>query len=114
MKVHYLEFVCPDVDAQCAVLEASLGLTFGSPVPDLGKARVAEGPDGTQVGVRAPLADHEEPVVRPYMAVDDIEQAVSEAESKGAVVAYPPTQQGDTGTWAIYMMGGVQIGLWQA
>jgi len=48
------------------------------------------------------------------VVVDDIEQAVSEAESKGAVVAYPPTQQGDTGTWAIYMMGGVQIGLWQA
>ena len=29
------------------------------------------------------------------------------------MIAYPPTQQGDTGTWAIYILGDVQFGLWQ-
>ena len=113
MKVHYVEFVCRDIDAQCAALEASLGVAFGPTVAELGNARVAPSQDGTMVGVRAPLADHEEPIIRTYMAVDDISQAVAEAESNGAMVAYPPTQQGDTGTWAIYIMGDVQVGLWQ-
>jgi hypothetical protein len=113
MRVHYLELVCIDVAAQCAALEASHGLSFGPAVPDLGNARVAEGPDATLVGVRRPLADHEQPIIRPYLAVDDIALAVSQAESQGAVVAYPPTEQGDTGTWAIYILGDLQVGLWQ-
>ena len=113
MRVHYLEFVCGDVSAQCAALEASHHLSFGSPVPELGNARVAEGAGGTRVGVRAPLADHEQPIIRPYLAVDDIGLAISEAEAKGAIVAYPPTEQGDTGTWAIYILGDLQVGLWQ-
>ena len=114
MRVHYLEFVCTDVAAQCAALEGSHALSFGPVVPELGNARVADGPDGTRVGVRAPLADHEQPIIRPYLAVDDIALAISQAESKGAVVAYPPTQQGDTGTWAIYILGDLQVGLWQS
>ena len=113
MQVHYLEFVCDDVAAQCAALEASHALSFGPAVPELGNARVAEGTGGTRVGVRAPLADHEQPIIRPYLAVDDIALAISQAEAKGAVVAYPATQQGDTGTWAIYIVGGLQVGLWQ-
>ena len=113
MQVHYLEFVCDDVEAQCATLQASHGLSFGPPIPALGNARIAEGRDGTHVGVRAPLADHERPIIRPYLAVDDIASAISQAEAQGAVVAYPPTQQGDTGTWAIYILGDLQVGLWQ-
>ena len=113
MHVHYLEFVCDDVEGQCAVLEASQGLTFGPAVPELGNARVAESPDGTRVGVRAPMAEHEQPTIRPYLATDDIAAAVAQAEANGAVVAYPPTEQGETGTWAIYMVGDLQIGLWQ-
>ena len=38
---------------------------------------------------------------------------VEDAEAAGAMIAYPPTRQGDTGTWAIYVLGDVQIGLWQ-
>lgn len=113
MRVHYLEFVSHDVGAQCAALEASHGLSFGSAVAELGGARVAEHGDGTRFGVRAPLADHEAPIVRPYLAVTDIASAVAEAEARGAVVAYPPTRQGATGTWAIYILGDVQVGLWQ-
>ena len=39
---------------------------------------------------------------------------LTRAEAAGAVIAYPPTRQGDTGTWAIYILGGVQVGLWQS
>lgn len=114
MAYHYLEFVCDDVEAQCAILEAAHGVTFGPPEAALGNARVAETDDGMRLGVRAPMGDHERPVVRPYLAVDDIEAAVAEVQAKGAVVAYGPAEQGDTGTWAIYMAGGLQLGLWQA
>ena len=113
VRVHYLEIVCQDVDAQCAALERIHGLSFGPAVADLGQARVAETPGGSLLGVRAPLAEHEQPIIRTYLAVDDIAKAVEEAEAAGAVIAYPPTRQGDTGTWAIYFLGDVQIGLWQ-
>ena len=113
MRVHYLEIVCRDVAAQCVGLERVHGLSFGPAVADLGQARIAEAPDGSRIGVRAPLAEHEQPIVRTYLEVDDIARAIKEAESAGAVIAYPPTQQGDTGTWAIYILGDVQLGLWQ-
>ena len=113
MRVHYVEMVCRDVEEQCAALERIHGLSFGSAVADLGGARVAETSRGERVGVRAPLADHEEPVVRTYWAVEDIASAVEQAEAAGAVLAYPPTVQGTTGTWAIYILGEVQVGLWQ-
>ena len=111
--VHYVEIVCHDVAAQTAALERVHGLSFGPPVADLGQARVAESADGSLLGVRAPLAGHEQPIIRTYFEVEDIAGAVKEAEAAGAVIAYPPTQQGDTGTWAIYILGDVQIGLWQ-
>jgi predicted enzyme related to lactoylglutathione lyase len=113
MRVHYLEVVCHDVAAQCAALERLHGLSFGPAVAELGQARVAEAPNGSLIGVRAPLAQHEQPIIRAYLEVKDIARAVEEAEAAGAAIAYPPTQQGDTGTWAIYVLGDVQIGLWQ-
>ena len=112
-RIHYLEIVCHDVAEQTAALERVHGLSFGPPVADLGQARVAEAPDGSLIGVRAPLAEHEQPIIRTYLEVEDMARAVEEAEAAGAVIAYPPTQQGDTGTWAIYILGDVQIGLWQ-
>ena len=63
--------------------------------------------------MRAPLAEHEEPIISTYLEVEDIEKSIQEAEAVGAMIAYPPTKQGDTGTWAIYFLGDVQIGLWQ-
>jgi hypothetical protein len=113
MRIHYVEIVCRDVAAQCAALERMHGLSFGPAVTDLGQARVAEASDGSLIGVRAPLAEHEQPIVRTYLEVEDIARAVREAEAAGAVIAYPPTRQGDTGTWAIYFLGDVQLGLWQ-
>jgi predicted enzyme related to lactoylglutathione lyase len=113
MRIHYLEIVCRDVAAECAALERIHGVSFGPAVADLGQARVAKAPDGSLIGVRAPLAEHEQPITRTYLEVTDIERAVKEAEAAGAEIAYPPTRQGDTGTWAIYFLGDVQIGLWQ-
>ncbi|MEO1573850.1 MAG: hypothetical protein AAFU65_02720 [Pseudomonadota bacterium] len=111
--VHYLEIVTPDVDAQCAALAKVHGVTFGPPVAALGNARVAEAADGRIFGVRAPLAESEQPIVRTYIEVADINQAARDVEAAGGLIAYPPTKQGDTGTWAVYIMGDVQLGLWQ-
>lgn len=111
--VHYLEIVSSDVDALCALYEGMHGLTFSPPDPDLGQARVATRADGTLVGIRKPLAAHETPIMRTYLAVEDIQRAVKEAESRGASIAYPPTRQGQRGTFAIVIQGGVQHGLWQ-
>jgi predicted enzyme related to lactoylglutathione lyase len=113
LGIHYVEIVCGDVAAECAALERVHNLSFGPAVPELGLARVAKYPDGSLIGVRAPLAAHEQPIVRTYLEVVDIAKAVKAAEAAGAQIAYPPTRQGDTGTWAIYVLGDVQIGLWQ-
>lgn len=113
MTVHYVEIVSDDADTLVALYGRMHGLSFGPEDPDLGQARVASRPDGTRVGIRKPLAAHEPPIVRTYFAVPDIEQAVKQAAENGATVAYPPTQQGARGTFAIVIHGGVQHGLWQ-
>ena len=113
MQVHYVEIVSKSVEKQCEVLEQVHGLSFGPEVQDLGQARVAKTANGGLIGVRAPLAENEQPIVRVYFAVDDMTKAVTAAEAAGAVIAYPPTKQGETGTWAIYILDGIQYGLWQ-
>jgi predicted enzyme related to lactoylglutathione lyase len=74
---------------------------------------VATQADGNLVGIRKPLAAHEQPIMRSYLAVEDIQEAVKKAEAHGAAVAYPPTRQGRRGTFAIVIQSGVQHGLWQ-
>jgi predicted enzyme related to lactoylglutathione lyase len=113
MAVHYLEIVSNDVDTLTELYQRMHGLSFGPPDPDLGQARVATRADGTLVGIRKPLAAHEQPILRTYLAVDDIQQAAKKAEEHGATVAYPPTRQGHRGTFAIVIQGDVQHGLWQ-
>ena len=113
VSVRYLEIVTDDVEGLVALYSGMHGLTFGPPVAEMGQARVATRADGTQVGIRKPLAAHETPIVRTYVAVDDIQRAVKAAEEAGAMVAYPPTKQGAWGTFSIVIHGGVQHGLWQ-
>jgi predicted enzyme related to lactoylglutathione lyase len=113
MAVHYLEIVSNDVDNLTALYQRVHGLSFGPPDADLGQARVATQADGTLVGVRKPLAAHEQPIMRTYVTVEDIQQAVKRAEDSGATVAYPPTRQGQRGTFAIVIQGNVEHGLWQ-
>lgn len=113
MKVQYLEIVASDVDALCATYEAAHGIRFGSADPLLGGARTAPLPDGGSIGVRGPLRATEEPVVRPYWLVDDIEEALAAATKRGAFVAHPAMEIPGKGTFAIYIQGGVDHGLWQ-
>lgn len=113
MQIQYLEIVTPEADATCATLSAVHGVTFGDPVPTLGNARLASLASGGRISVRAPMAEHETPVVRPYVLVDDIEAAIAAAEAAGAEFAMKATPLPGEGTFAIYMLGGIQHGLWQ-
>ena len=92
MKVHYLEIVSNDVEGVCVAYEAAHGATFGEPDEMLGGARTCTLGDGSIVGVRGPLRSTEEPVVRPYCLVDDIEQAVARVKAQGAEIAMPSTE----------------------
>ena len=51
--------------------------------------------------------------MRAYLEVKDIQQATERAEESGATIAYPPTRQGDHGTFAILIQGDVEHGLWK-
>jgi predicted enzyme related to lactoylglutathione lyase len=113
MKIYYLEIVTSEVDAVCAAYEAANGVQFGTPDPGLGNARTAGVPGGTLVGVRGPLRETEAPVVRPYWLVDSIEAAVAAVVRAGGEIAVPPMEIPGHGTFAIYLQGGTDHGLWQ-
>lgn len=113
MQIFYLEIVTKQVDAVCATYAAAYGAEFGKPDAGLGNARTAAMPGGGLVGVRAPLRDNEAPVVRPYWLVDDITAALAAAEQAGGEVAHPPMEIPGHGTFAIYLQGGIDHGLWQ-
>ena len=113
MKVHYLEIVTDDVAAVCGSYESALGVKFNQKDEVLGGARTCCLADGSWVGVRGLLSETEEPVVRPYYLVDDIEAALSHAQACGAEVLHPPLELPDKGTFAIYRVGLVHHGLWQ-
>ena len=114
MQIHYLEIVTTEVDAVCATYAAAnVGMQFGEPDAGLGNARTAALSGGVLVGVRAPLRATEEPVVRPYWRVDDIEAAVAAVVKAGGEIAHPPTEIPGDGTFAIYIQGGVNQGFWQ-
>ena len=113
MQIHYLEIVTKEVDAVCASYAAANGVQFGKPDTGLGNARTAALPGGGLVGVRAPLRETEGPVVRPYWLVDNIETAVAAAVHAGGEIALPPMEIPGHGTFAIYIQGGIDHGLWQ-
>lgn len=113
MHIHYLEIVTMEVDAVCAAYGAAHTVQFSKPDAGLGNARTAGLPGGGLVGVRAPMHETEQPVVRPYWLVDDIEAALAASVEAGGEVAHPPMEIPGHGTFAIYIQGGVHHGLWQ-
>lgn len=113
MKVHYLEIVSRDVDAVCKAYENTHGVEFSAPDELLGGARTCKLPDDSIVGVRGPLRETEDPVVRPYWLVEDIDLAVSKVEAQGAKIAMPPTEIPGKGQFSIYILGSIDHGLWQ-
>ena len=113
MQIDYLEIVSPDVDAVCACYEKLHGVQFSAPQAGLGNARTAALANGGMIGVRAPMHVAEQPVVRPYLLVEDIEAAAKAAEAAGAEIAHPPMELPGFGKFAIYIQGGIHHGLWQ-
>jgi uncharacterized protein len=113
MKVQYLEIVTKEIDAVCSAYGSALNVKFGGPVAALGGARTASLADGGLVGVRAPLRETEDPVVRPYWLVTDINAALTTAVQAGGEIAHPPMEIPGHGTFAIYLQGGNDHGLWQ-
>lgn len=113
MQIQYLEIVTPAVEETCKALAAHHSVTFGEPEAAFGNARIAMLASGGRIGVRAPLREDEEPVVRPYMLVNDIEAASTEAEAAGAEFAMRATEIPGGGKFAIYFLGGIEHGLWE-
>ena len=113
MLVQYLEVVTPDVDETCSVLEKMHGVSFGMPDAGLGNARTAALEGGGKIGVRAPMRSDESPVVRPYTLVEDIEAAINEAQAAGSEIAMAPMEIPGHGKFAIYILGGIEHGLWE-
>jgi predicted enzyme related to lactoylglutathione lyase len=113
MLIQYLEVVTQEVDGTCSALEKLHGVAFDEPEPGLGNARVATLDGGGKIGVRAPMHESEDPVIRPYVLVDDIKAAVSVAETTGCEFAMRPTEIPGHGTFAIYLKAGIQYGLWE-
>ncbi len=113
MQIHYLEIVTPDVDATCEALGKAHGVTFGEPVLALGNARTASLEHGGRIGVRAPMRETEQPVVRPYTLVADLDAAVTAAREAGGEIAIERMELPGQGIIAIYLLGGIDHGLWQ-
>ena len=113
MHIQYLEIATANVDAVCATYSRLHGIAFGDNDPSLGGARTGALAGGGRIGVRAPMHESEQPVIRPYTLVENIDESVAVAADAGAEVALPPTPLPGHGTCAILVQGGVQIGLWQ-
>ena len=113
LKIHFLEIVTPSADATCEVLSQIHGADFGDPVAELGGARTAALSDGGLISVRAPMHAGEKPAVRPYVMVDDIDAAIAHAREAGAEIAIAGMPIPGRGTIAIYILGGIEHGLWE-
>ena len=113
MQVYFLEIVTAESDATCKALAEIHGVEFGQPVPEFGNARTARLEGGGELSVRKPLRPDEGPVVRPYLLVDDIEAAAAAAKEAGAEIAIPPMEIPGRGKFSIYLLGGIEHGLWQ-
>ncbi|MBW3695345.1 hydroxylase [Vibrio sp. T187] len=113
MKIHYLEIVTPEVDATCETYAQLHNVTFGEMEPNLGGARTAALSNGGIIGIRGPLRDTENPIVRHYLLVEDIHATVATAEKLGAELAVPPMELPGHGTCAIVIQNGIESGFWQ-
>ena len=114
MQLQYLEIVTPDVDALCKQYSTVHGITFSEPDANFGNARTAKLNGGGLIGIRGPLRESETPVIRPYVLVENLEEAVAAAADAGAEIAIPRMEiPGGHGTIAVVIQGGIECGLWQ-
>ena len=113
MDIYYLEIVSNDVDREMKMLTAAQGVTFGEPVAELGGARIADAPGGGMIAVRAPMHGGEKPVARPYFLTESLDARVEALRELGAEIAVASMPIPGQGTIAIYMVDGIEYGLWQ-
>lgn len=113
MNIHYLEIVSADVDREIALFKATQGLSFGDPVDALGGARTAAAPGGGMIGIRAPMHDAERTVARPYFLTETLDDQVAALSELGAEIAIPRMEIEGHGIIAIYIVDGIEYGLWQ-
>ena len=113
IQIQYLEIVTPDLDATCDALAKMHGVEFSDPVMEFGGARTANLAGGGILGVRKPMRETELPVVRPYVLVENIDQVMETVKEAGAEIAMPPMPIPGRGKFAIYILGGIQHGIWQ-
>lgn len=113
MKVEYLEIVTPDVDALVEQYSKAHGVEFSEPIAGFGNARTTKFEGGGMLGIRGPMRDTENPVVRPYLLTEDIQASVDAAVAAGAELAMPPMDIPDYGKFAIVVHGGIDCGFWQ-
>ncbi len=111
--IHYLEIVTPDAGAVRDFYSQAFGWKFSEATPELGNAYFASMPGGSLCGIRGLLSDHEKPIVRIYLRVDDIHAATLKAKELGATIALEPTEISGRGDIAIYLLGGIEQGIWQ-
>ena len=112
-QIRYLEIVTPDVDGTIAMFETSGPLTFSDPIPELGNARMATLPDGSQMSIRAPMHEMEETVTRTYFLTNDIDAATEAAVKAGAELAHPVMEIPSRGKFSIFFFGDNQFGYWE-
>ena len=113
MQIHYLEIVCPNPKDTSETLSTLHNVTFEGPNALFGNAYMAKMPNGSRLGVRAPMHETEAPVTRPYFLCPDIKTAIKTLEARGALIMHPPLEIPGEGTFAIYMENDIQYGLWE-
>lgn len=111
--IHYLEIVTPDSEGARDFYGQAYGWEFGDATPELGNAYFASLPNGSLIGIRAPLRETEQPIIRTYLRVSDIQLSTRRAEELGATIALEPMEIPGRGEIAIYLLGGIEQGLWQ-
>lgn len=113
LHIYYLEVVTNEIEKLASVYSAALGVEFSEPVPQLGGAVTIELSENKLLGIRSPMHESEAPTNRPYYLVDDIEEAVTQAQSTGAEIMLPPMDIPEYGKCAIINVGSIQSGFWQ-
>lgn len=111
--IYYLEIVSADPTASRDLYAEAYGWEFGQAVAELGNAFVTTLPGGSLCAIRASMSEQEKPVVRTYLRVADIDQAVETAAKLGAMIALGSTEIPGRGKIAIYIHGGIEQGIWQ-
>ena len=112
-RIQYLEIVTTDVAKTIHVLEAEHGVSFGEPILELELARTATLKGGGRIGVCVPLEGFEDPIVRPGFLVSDLDAAVMAAQAARGRIAIPASEVAGQGKFALYILGGIQYGLWE-